>query len=258
MINKGLLLVAVFAYSACLVASDDSSSRVTVDEKTGAKTYAETYQFEKKDGLVRIIDGNKKRESKTFFRYPQKGCDNMRVRIKRHNANTVVVASTLKKECREVWEKYVYEPIHQYPWRREFDQTKGVEGGNRVEIDVRVAADYEVTIPATAQLDVKISEGDIVYTADKSTYPTSLSTESSSVNYWGDNGSSTTQSIVTRCPAAQFFGGPVLEGPRVEEWDYFWNHTGRGPKTTLKTKKGHIELPSTSKSANPWYKGLRD
>jgi hypothetical protein len=231
--------------------SSKITSKTSTDEVTVGKTYSTVYPFAASKGLIRIKDYACWRTDRDHTLYPgclyPNDCQNIVVTIERRAGNEVTVEALLDKRIVElvdksedvskqrVWHK-LHTPNNFYkdsgliwvPWldntitdihnwlKKERSST--MRGDNRLDLTLNEPGHYRITIPQDADIEIDLSEGDMRYTSRAAT---ELSIESSTVNYGGNSGS---------------------HGPSGERWHYCWGPKG-APITTLKTKKGHIELP---------------
>lgn len=241
--NNVTLFLVLGLITSCVNLMGGNTVREThVDPGTGERTYRTTYPFLLNNGLVKI------HEEPIMYslqsRYPEV-CKQMKITVERNAVQQVVVTAKFKKECSDIWQANGSicgskdEP--RFPMEDDTVCKDGlkdkctVRAGNRLNMKLKTPADYHIQVPQDADLKVDVTRGDIHYTSD-SRIPTKLSVQSSTVTYWGDNGSSRLiDQTLMECLRGE-------TPKRIETWDYFWG-SSENPKTTLKTKEGHVTLP---------------
>lgn len=225
------MLYATIVAGNCgyVLCSDWVASSTSISETTGLTEYMTTYPFSNQQGLVRLTD--------PLAHYERVEGQKMKITVARHLSNTVVVKAFLnqaqiKRMDHELDKESGYTRV---PWCDDAIITDfstyfstylkakrrdKIRAGNRLAVRLDYPVHYHVTVPHDADVEVALTEGDITYETGR-TVPTKLSIKGSSVSYWGQNGSSTSNG---------------------ESWDYCWGGE-TDPITKLETQKGHIELP---------------
>jgi len=208
---------------------DQHTTEVTTDLGNGDKTYTSIYPVNVAKGLVTV------KFSKSYdIPLEQIEPKDVHIVVKRHDVQKIIVAAKLTKDivarCDKaendkdykqynwVWTPWYDDSIKKQEYLFQAIAAAKLRGGNRLSVIIGEPGYYEITIPSDADAKIKTVIGNIDY---RSIAPTKLHIDATSVNHWGDNGCSE---------------------PGHESWDYF-----RGdqfaPKTELKTKKGHINVP---------------
>jgi hypothetical protein len=225
--------IGIISYKGTQCSLSEPRVRVKIEcLPSGQKVYTSEYLFERNQGLVRVKDDITWNQSS----YPADS-KNLKIIIKRHCLATAVITALLGKEVVKLADKSGEDNYKEYGWlwvpwtddtakdrENYFKQARNdkLRGDNRLELVIREPGEYTITIPQDADIELKVTKGDIEYKEPPASTPTLLHIEGTKVNRCGDTG---------------------FPGTEIQLWDYYWGDERKDPKTNLVTKNGSVVVP---------------